>query len=369
MGTIMGIPIYFHFTFFFIIPIFAAVFAFNPGSIFGITLGYYGLDTWLLAKMILGVICAILFFLTILLHELGHSYVALRHGYGIRSITLFIFGGVAQMEDTPKKPEVEGWMSFVGPATSFIIGLILTPIYFAIDSVRNPGVALQAFQVTCGILGFYNILLGAFNLIPAFPMDGGRILRSFLAKKMGMLKGTETAVKIGRIFAIGMVAVGILTFEVFVVFIGFFIYVGASEEESITKFTVALEGVKVEDIMDPEVFWVSPSMTLDQVLDRMMEERRTAYPIVENSTLVGVVSVAQIDLVSEDQRGTITAGSIADRNPAYVRDYVDATEVLKALSDRKDFVVVLDERNEFVGSITKDELQRIVTVLDVKKGL
>jgi Zn-dependent protease/predicted transcriptional regulator len=369
MGIIMGIPIYFHFTFLFIIPIFAAIFAFNAGSIFGIVLGYYGLNASLFAKILLGAICAMLFFFTILLHELGHSYVALKHGYSIRSITLLIFGGVAQMEDTPKEPAVEAWMSFVGPGVSFLVGLILTPIYFVIEGVRNPGVGLQAFQITCGILGFYNLLLGAFNLVPAFPMDGGRILRSFLAKRMGMLKGTEIAVKTGRIIAIGMVAVGIITFEVFVVFIGFFIYVGASEEESMTRFAVALEGIKVKDIMDPEVFWVAPSMTLNQVLDRMIQEHRTTFPVVEDSTLVGVVSAAQIDRVPEAQRDGVTAGNVADRTPAHVRNYVDATEVLKALSDRRDFIVVLDERNEFVGSITKDELHRIVTVLDVKKNL
>jgi CBS domain-containing protein len=101
----------------------------------------------------------------------------------------------------------------------------------------------------------------------------------------------------------------------------------------------------------------------------MMEEHRTSFPVVEDSSLVGVVSAAQIDQVPKDQRDSVTAGSIADRSPAHVRNYVDATEVLKALSDRKDFVVVLDERDEFVGSITKDELLSIVTVLDVKKGL
>jgi Zn-dependent protease/CBS domain-containing protein len=369
MGTIMGIPIYFHFTFLFIIPIFAAVFAFTADNIFGIALGYYGLDTSLLAKMILGTICALLFFFTILLHELGHSYVALRHGYRIRSITLLIFGGVAQMEDTPKKPAVEGWMSFVGPATSFLIGLILTPFFFAIEGMRDPGVGLQAFQITCGILGFYNILLGAFNLIPAFPMDGGRILRSLLVRRMGMLRATEIAVKVGRVFAIGMVIVGLFTLYIFVVFIGFFIYVGASEEESITKFNLALEGVKVEEIMNPDVFWVAPSMTLNQVLVRMMREHRTSFPVVEDRSLVGVVSAVQIEHVPEDKRDSVTAGEIADRTPAHVREYVDATEILKALSDKKDFVVVLDEHNEFVGSITKDELLSIVTVLDVKKGL
>lgn len=369
MGTIMGIPIYFHFTFLFIIPIFAGVFALTSGDIFGITLGYYGIDVALAWKIVLGAICAILFFFTILLHELGHSYVALRHGCSIRSITLLIFGGVAQMEDTPKQPAVEGWMAFVGPGVSFLIGLIFTPAYFALDGLRNPGVAVQALQVTCGILGLYNLLLGAFNLIPAFPMDGGRILRSFLAKRMGMLKATQTAVKVARIFAIGMVVVGIFTLYVFVILIGIIIYIGAADEETMTKFSLALEGVKVEEIMNPEVIWVSPLMTLNQVLGRMMEEHRTSFPVVEDGSLVGVISAAQIDRVPKAQRDTVTAGNVADRAPAYVRNYLDATEVLKALSDRKDFVVVLDEHDEFVGSITKDELLSIVTVLGVKKAL
>jgi Zn-dependent protease/predicted transcriptional regulator len=368
MGTIMGIPIYFHITFLVIIPVFAAIFALSSGVIFGITLGYGGLNTSLLAKIALGVVCSLIFFFTILLHELSHSYVALKHGYSIRSITLLIFGGVAQMEETPKDPAVEGWMSFVGPGTSFLIGLVLTPIYFLIEGVRDPGVALQSFQITCGILGFYNLMLGAFNLIPAFPMDGGRILRSILAKKMGLVKGTETAVKVGKILAIGMTVVGVLTYQIFILFIGFFIYIGASGEESMVRFTVALEGIKVQDIMNSEVFWVSPSMTLNPVLDRMLKEHKTSIPVVENGTLVGVVSAAQIDKVPRDQRDRMTAGEIADRSPAYVRNYVEATEALKAFSDRKDFIVVLDERNEFVGTISKDELLKIMTVLDVRKG-
>jgi len=368
MGAIMGIPIYFHITFLVIIPVFAAFFALSSGAIFGITLGYGGLNTSLLAKIALGVVCSLIFFFTILLHELSHSYIALRHGYSISSITLLIFGGVAQMEETPKDPAVEGWMSFVGPGTSFLIGLILTPIYFLIEGVGNPGIALQSFQITCGILGFYNLMLGAFNLIPAFPMDGGRILRSILAKKMGLVKATETSVMVGKILAIGMTVVGVLTFQIFILFIGFFIYIGASGEESMVKLTVALEGIKVRDIMNSEVFWVSPSTPLNSVIERMLKEHKTSFPVVENGTLVGVVSAAQIDKVRRDQRDRITAGEIADRSPTYVRNYVDATETLKALSGRKDFVVVLDEQNEFVGTISKDELLRIVTVLNVSKG-
>jgi len=369
MGAVIGIPVYFHFTFLIIIPVFSAFFALTNANILGITLGFGDLRVSILAKAILGIICALLFFLTILLHELGHSYVAVRHGYGIKSITLLLFGGVAQMEDTPREPGVEGWMAFVGPATSFLVGLILIPSYFLLDGVRNPGVAVQALQITCGIIGFYNLLLGGFNLIPAFPMDGGRILRSFLAKRVGFLEATDTAVKVGKVIAIAMVVVGFVFLDVFVILVALFIYAGASEEGQMAKLTVALDGVKVREIMNPTVFWVEPAMSLDKVLERMLKEQRTAYPVVENGVLIGVVSVGSIGRVRASDRQAVTAGAVANRSPAYAKIYMDAVEVLKLMGEQNDFIVVLDEHDDLVGSVSKDDLRRIVSVLSVQKGI
>lgn len=364
----MGIPIYFHFTFLVIIPFLAAIFALRGPTVFGISFGYYRLDVSLIAKLLLGTVCAILFFFTILLHELGHSFVAVRHGYKIDSITLFIFGGVARLEDQPRN-EVEGWMSFVGPATSFAVGVALLPAALAIGEVRNPGVGLEALGITLGILGFYNLLLGAFNLIPAFPMDGGRILRSVLASRQGMHRGTQTAVLVGKVIAVAMAVVGMIFLELFIIFVALFIYFGASEEESVTRFTLALEGAKVRDIMNTDVLWVTPGMSLAEVLEMMIKDRRTAFPVVRDHTLVGVITAQRIDEVPFDQRGTVTAEAAVDRSPPYVRSYVDATEILKVMQDRRDYVVVLDENDELVGSVTRDELMRVVSVLGVRKGL
>ncbi len=369
MGTVIGIPIYFHFTFLIILPVFAAFFALTNANIAGITLGFADLRVSILAKAMLGILCALLFFFTILLHELGHSYVAVRHGYGIKSITLLLFGGVAQMEDTPREPGVEGWMAFVGPAVSFLIGLVLIPSSLLLDGVRNPSVAVQALQITCGIIGFYNLLLGGFNLIPAFPMDGGRILRSFLATRVGFLQATDTAVKVGKVFAIAMAAVGFIFLDVFVILVAIFIYAGASEEGQMTKLMVALDGVKVKEIMNPTVFWVEPEVSLDKVLEKMLKEQRTAFPVVKNGVLLGVVSVGIIGRVRAADRETVTAGAVLNRSPAYAKSYMDAVEVLKLMGEQNDFVVVLDERDDLVGSVSKDDLRRIVNVLGVQKGI
>jgi len=369
MGSIKGIPIYFHFTFLIIIPIFAAFFAFSGVRINGIILGFSSLNVSFPAKLVLGAICAILFFLTILLHEIGHSLIALKHGYRIESITLFLFGGVAQLEDTPRNPKVEGIMAFVGPATSFAIGFILIPIALLLNDPSRGSTPLQALKIMCGTIGFYNLLLGGFNLIPAFPMDGGRILRSILASRFGMLKATDMAVKIGKGIAVVMIVIGIVFLDIFIVLVALFIYAGASEEAQMTKLMVALDGVKVRAIMNSQIYWLEPSTSVDEALKKMILERRISYPVVENGVLLGIITAGAIARVPLYERSKVTIAQIVNRSMPYVRDYMDASEILRVMSPQNDFVIVLDARDEFVGSISRDEFKRIVTLLAVEKGI
>ncbi|MDH7508372.1 MAG: site-2 protease family protein [Methanomassiliicoccales archaeon] len=369
MGSIKGIPIYFHFTFLIIIPIFAAFFAFTGVKIDGIIFGFSFLDVSLPAKLVLGAICAITFFLTILLHEIGHSFIALRHGYRIKSITLFLFGGVAHLEETPRDPRVEGTMAFAGPATSFAIGFVLIAIALLLNDLPRGNVPIQALRIMCGTIGFYNLLLGGFNLIPAFPMDGGRILRSILASQVGMLRATDMAVKIGKGIAVAMIVIGIVFFDIFIVLVALFIYTGASEEAQMTKLMLALEGVKVHTIMNPNVYWLEPSMSVDEALKKMIVERRLTYPVVENGVLLGIITSQAVASVPLNERSNVKVAQIVNPSMPYVRDYMDASEILKIMSPQNDFVVVLDSRDEFVGSISRDEFKRIVSLLAVQKGI
>lgn len=191
IGKIMGIPIKLHITFLLILPVFAYIFSINPPRF-----GFNDVEP-LSLRYALGMATALSLFTCVLLHELGHSYVAKRHGTNIQSITLFLFGGVSSMEEIPRNPKVEFKMALAGPSVSLLIGSILIIIYqlFKTDS---------AYLRLVWMVGYINIVLFVFNLIPAFPMDGGRVLRSWLAGRMSYIRATRTAAGIGKMFAIFM---------------------------------------------------------------------------------------------------------------------------------------------------------------------
>ncbi|HVO77382.1 MAG TPA: site-2 protease family protein, partial [Methanomassiliicoccales archaeon] len=203
IGKLFGIPIYLHISLLLILPLFAFVFAYTSVTVFIFPLGYNNLPIDDISKIILGTVAAIVFFISVLVHELAHSVVAVRRGYKISGITLLIFGGVSQIEAEPEEAKGEAWMAFVGPLTSIIIGLVFTALFVLVNGLSS-SIFVQAIAITLSIIGFYNILLGFFNLIPAFPMDGGRVLRAELAKRMDFLKATQISVSVGKYLAIVM---------------------------------------------------------------------------------------------------------------------------------------------------------------------
>ena len=147
-------------------------------------------------------------------------------------------------------------MAFVGPATSFAIGLALLPLWYVLNGLS--GLVANIAAITAGLMSFYNILLGAFNIIPAFPMDGGRVLRADLAKRLGFMRATTIAVQVGKTLALVMGFVGIIFFNPWLIFIAFFLYIGAGEEERSTLVSQALEGLTVDQIMSRNVSTIRP---------------------------------------------------------------------------------------------------------------
>ena len=242
IGKVIGIPVRLHFTFLIIVPLIVLMFAEGPGP-FGLG------DTEDLSKLFryfLAAIAAFLFFLSLLLHELSHSYVAMRYGTKIRSITLFIFGGLAMMEDLPREPEKEWRIAIAGPLMSFALGGTFLFAHFGITAAH---VAMyDPLTILLFSLGLLNVVLAAFNLLPAFPMDGGRVLRAFLAKRMQFLKATKKAVFVGKALAVIMAIVGFMPdpfifystgevripFNPWLTLVALFLYIAATEEESAT---------------------------------------------------------------------------------------------------------------------------------------
>ncbi|MGA9189620.1 MAG: CBS domain-containing protein [Methanosarcina sp.] len=353
IGNVMGIPIKLHITFLLILPIFAYVFAINPQPF-----GFEGVEPPI-TRYALSVLTAILLFASILLHELAHSYMARRYGVNIESITLFLFGGVSAMEEMPRKPGQEAKMAFAGPFTSLVIGSICLLIYGNLIS-PNPSLSQSPVYFILWILGAMNLILGIFNLLPAFPMDGGRVLRSFYARKMSYVKATQSAAAVGKFFAILMAIFGILVGNLWFPLIALFIYVGASEEERSTQAEVTLENIMVRDIMTKNVVSVNPSMSVEDLVQFMFEKKHMGYPVIEGDSLRGIVTFTDIQRVPYLERPVALVSDIMTKDIISVPSDAQASDVLKLVSSKNIGRVIVVDNGKVVGILSRTDLVRIL---------
>ncbi len=227
IARILGIPIKVHISFLFILPFFAWMFALQPEPY-----GFAGTGPDIL-RYALALATAILLFASVLVHELAHSYLSLRYGASIREISLYLIGGVSAIEGELTDPVKEATMAFAGPLSSLILGIFLLVVNYLFNPAASTAEGNVLF-IMIFILGYINVILAMFNLIPAFPMDGGRILRALLASRMGFVEATEKAATVGKILAFVMGLIGLLI-SFWLVLIAIFIYMGASGEERQVK--------------------------------------------------------------------------------------------------------------------------------------
>ncbi|MBP1908997.1 site-2 protease family protein [Methanolobus bombayensis] len=226
IGTIIGIPIKVDISFLIVLPLFAWFFSSQAEPF-----GFAGTQSETM-KYILSLLTAILLFASVLIHELAHSYFTLRYGGSIKEIRLHLLGGVAAMKEEVHEPLKVMTIVAAGPLSSIIMGVLLLIFNYSFNPVSvSEGNALFLIAF---ILGYINIFLGFFNLVPAFPMDGGRILRAFLSTRMDFVKATEKAVLVGKIFAVLMGILGLFT-DFWLLLIAFYIYGNASREEQLVK--------------------------------------------------------------------------------------------------------------------------------------
>ncbi len=301
-------------------------------------------------RIALSFTAAISLFISIMLHELSHSLVARRYGVKVRGIMLFIFGGVAMMEKMPKKPSEEFAVAIAGPAASVGIGVIS----LALSTI--PNTVLSAFFT---LFAYFNIILAIFNLIPAFPMDGGRILRSFLAERMSYARATKIAAEVGRALAVFMAIFGIF-YNPWLILIALFVYMGASEEERLVLLENVLGKVKVGDVMTTDVKFVTPDMKVSEVAEMLLKYKHLGYPVVDNGKLVGMITLKDIINADPDAR----VGDVMSRDVVTVRPEVSAFEALKIMSERGfgRLPVVVDGR--VVGIVSRSDLVRVKEILE-----
>jgi Zn-dependent protease/predicted transcriptional regulator len=365
IGSIRGIPIRLHVSFLVTVIFFIWLFADHTFEIFGIVFGFGEADVPIWLKYLFSSITSILFFLTLLFHELSHSVVAQSYGIKIKSITLLIIGGIAQMEDIPKEPRKEAMISAAGPAFSLGIGILAYAIYISFYQVNEVTWTFgNAFLMSVSIIAYYNILLGIFNLIPAFPMDGGRIFRAMLAMNMPYIDATRIAVAVGKSFAIIMGILGLFTFNLFLLLIAFFLYYGAAGEEEAAVISVTLEGILVKDVMSglPGVIYVTPDLTLDQLVDVMFKTKHMGYPVQQNHTspVLGVITFSDLRRIPESERDTTRVKDVMTGDVIAIEPDADAFDAFKLIMSNNVGRLIVIDQGKIVGIVSRTDLIRSI---------
>jgi len=330
-------------------------------------------------------IAAVLFLLSILAHELSHALVGRANGVQIAGITLFIFGGVAHMRGEPRSPRAELLMTIVGPLTSLLIGAVATAagMVLAAPDVMDAGDPFRAFQAVAPLatvllwLGPINIMIGLFNLIPAFPLDGGRVLRAALwAATRDMTKATRWAAAAGRAFGVLLIVAGIsmmlgaavpllgrgVISGVWVALIGWFLQGAAASSYSQVLLSDLLDDVPVSRLMRGRTVAIDPALSVEKLVDDyFMATAERAFPVVADDRLVGIVNLDEVRRWPREEWPQIRAGDVMTRasDLATVSPDDSAAQALAKLRERDgDHLPVIDGSGRFVGLLRRVDILR-----------
>jgi Zn-dependent protease len=359
---IRGIPVKLHVSLVLFLPYLAYV----ASRQFGYVAEVMGLplDAVRLPQFVWGIILAVGLFVSVLLHELAHSIVALRSGTPVRSITLMMLGGVSRLE-RDVRPEREAWMAFVGPLSSAAIALFCGAMYLLPFSME--------VRIGWLVLGFVNAILAAFNLLPAFPMDGGRVLRGLLTPRLGIRRATRVAVGVGKFMAVLFALYGLLSFNVLLVLIAVFVYMGASGEQTRSDLKDLLAGTLVGDVMSDRLGAARADEPAGDVARRLFREHQEGALVIDGAQsslsenqvqdhIVGVVIATDLSKPEWIHEPTARVASAVRKELPRVHTRDDAATTLDPLMNGEvDAVVVLDEFEHIVGLVTAVDVQRAMT--------
>jgi len=310
----------------------------------------------------MGIISTILIFVSILLHELGHSLVAIREGISIKKITLFIFGGVAHMEEEPKSPAGELKIALFGPGVSIVLGFIFLAFYY----LTTPEIALNH---VLRFLAQVNFVVGIINLIPAFPLDGGRVLRAGLWHIMkSMIRATRAAAFVGSVFAFLAIGIGfVMIFQtswwgLWYIFLGWMLYQAGQSSYVQLVFHQALKGVPVSQIMSTEVQTVSPNVTLDRLVEKFYKYRFGAFPVADNGRLRGLVDFNQVRGVpSEEWPNTpVSRIMIPEEKLVKVAPNTEAVEAMMKMAAGNVGRILVVEGGELMGILSRTDMMKLI---------
>lgn len=322
-----------------------------------------------MAYGIRGVFFILFVFLCVTLHELTHSLVAKKFGIGVKEITLLPFGGLASMTSYPEKPVQEFLISLAGPAFNIVFASVL---YLPITLIFGKGVlfapSLATWPQVIAQCFWANLVLAGFNLLPAFPMDGGRLLRSILASRMPYRKATSIAVNIGHVFALVFGYLGVVHRHIFLIAIAFFIYMAASAEDSQVDVRETIKKYRVRDVLPSEFLTLQSNMPLAKVLDVAFHSQQKGFPIIDNRKLVGLLT--RTDIIANMHKredGGVVGDMMRTKFPVVLPEEL-LSDVQKKMEDSELRALPVVKSGRTLGIIALEDISRVYSMMSKRNG-
>ncbi len=360
IGKAFGIPLRLHYSWFIIFVL--IVWSLTDGY-FSVTYPHWSLVTSIAA----GVVTSLLFFGSVLVHELMHSLVAQAAGIPINSITLFIFGGVSQMAEEPKQPQVELRMALAGPLASLVLGGMFLAIWYWLVGIP------EFIKAMCFWLGWINIFLAGFNLIPGFPLDGGRVLRSLLWwRSRDLRKSTRIASNVGRgigylliLIGIAMIFFGAWINGLWLAFIGWFLENAAASSYRQLALQDILKGHKASELMTQDCPVVQPELNIQQLVnEQILTSGRRCFPVVQHNRVLGLITIHDIKAVPREQWAakTVAEAMTPIANLKSVGPDEDLATIMRILTEQNINQLPVVKDGNIVGMIARDNLLSFIGI-------
>jgi Zn-dependent protease len=325
----------------------------------------FGLLSGNINSAIFGVVAISLLFVLVTLHELGHSIAAQYYEIPVKQIILSPIGGMAQLSHIPEKPIQEFVIAIAGPAVNLVVALLMWLILLTpVVDLSDPTLTLMGrsgftLNGLFSYIFFYNILLALFNLIPAFPLDGGRIFRSLMAMRLDYVRATKIAALVGRIVAIGLGIFGIFNGGFFLIFIAIFIYFGAGQEANIVQIRNTLRRYTVRDVYSASVYRLLPDSTVQQARNIMIFGKQRNFPIVVEDRLVGFISYSEFMKSLPSTVAHTRVSTIMGQNLQPVVCDDDLFKVQQRFIEDKTGALPVVDGDRFLGLVTQEQINNL----------
>jgi len=351
VGKLFNIPIRVHYTFLLLLVFIWYV----ESTILGPEAGFHSVIFWALI------------FICVLFHEFAHSLVAKSYGLTVTSIVLLPIGGVSQITEIPRDPIKEVGITIAGPVSNFVIAGFLLLLGKSFDSsLQFSEISLQSGNTIIDLF-WANIMLGLFNIIPAYPMDGGRILRGVLAMKKEYLEATRLAADVGKLFAIGFIIAGFF-YNWWLILIGIFVFSGASSEAEAAVLSSKLEKITVDELMITDFKTISPDEPLTAVVEKSLHTFQNDFPVVRDGEFVGVLTRTDVIESLHHRLHETKVAEITRKNfPTIVPDE-SAAEALAAMRTLHVTIAPVEKDGTLMGIITIEKLLEASDVYNEKNG-